>query len=424
MLDHRARSTQGTDTAHATWIHALLLAVYGLMIFGLALPRPANAHKSSDAYWQLAVNGTDIEERLDVALRDLDRDLGLDTDGDRRMTWGELRPQWDPLSTWIHPQARFEPNAGVQCQVMSTRPAQFETHSDGGYAVLSRQWKCNTPPNALSLDYRLFATTDPQHRGIVKLSTNGSLQTAVLGPSQSRTTWLVQPTLAAAEHPSSSTAPDPAPAPQGAWAFLQEGIHHILIGTDHILFLIALLLPAVLVRTPPRFVGGTEIPGLIHARWQAAPAWPPVLRRILGIVTAFTLAHSITLALAVWDVIQPPSRWVESIIAASVAFAALNNLRPIVEDRRWLLTFGFGLVHGFGFAGALKDLSLGDTLLATSLLSFNAGVELGQIAIVALFIPLAWALRRRPGYVRWVLNTGSFAIAALALLWVVERVAE
>jgi hypothetical protein len=155
--------------------------------------------------------------------------------------------------------------------------------------------------------------------------------------------------------------------------------------------------------------------------WQAASALRPALLDVVRVVSAFTLAHSITLALAVLDVLDPPSRWVESIIAASVVFAALNNIWPVVGEGRWRLTFVFGLVHGFGFAGALKDLGLDGAHLATSLLGFNLGVELGQLAIVALFLPLAWQLRRSRFYQRGLLVGGSALIAVLAGVWLVER---
>ena len=157
-------------------------------------------------------------------------------------------------------------------------------------------------------------------------------------------------------------------------------------------------------------------------RWHAAPRLRPVLIEVAQMVTAFTVAHSITLALAVLNLWNPPSRGVESLIALSVLLAALNNLWPAVRADRWKITFAFGLVHGFGFAGALQDLGLDRSAMATSLLGFNLGVELGQLAIVGLAMPLAWWLRGTAFYARWVLGGGSVMAAAVALLWLVERV--
>jgi hypothetical protein len=141
----------------------------------------------------------------------------------------------------------------------------------------------------------------------------------------------------------------------------------------------------------------------------------------LKIVTAFTLAHSITLSLATLGVFSLPSRWVESAIAASVVLAALNNLWPLFHGRRWAMAFAFGLIHGFGFASVLADLGLPQGTLALALVGFNVGVEIGQLAIVAAFLPLAFMLRDTRFYQRGVFVGGSAAIAMLAALWFAER---
>ncbi len=137
-------------------------------------------------------------------------------------------------------------------------------------------------------------------------------------------------------------------------------------------------------------------------------------------VSAFTLAHSVTLSLASLDLLTLPSRWVESAIAASVALAALNNLLPLFRRRRPAVAFAFGLIHGCGFAAVLADLGLPPGALAASLLGFNLGVEIGQLAIVAAFLPLAFLLRRSWFY-RQLLGGASALIAMLAGVWLLER---
>ncbi len=139
------------------------------------------------------------------------------------------------------------------------------------------------------------------------------------------------------------------------------------------------------------------------------------------LVTAFTIAHSITLGLAATGVVNPPSRWVETGIALSVALTAVNNLRPFLPGPPWVLAFAFGLLHGFGFAGVLLDLGLTTNALFASLAGFNLGVELGQLVIVLAAFPLMLALRRRGFYQPWVLRGGSAAIGTLAVTWVVQR---
>lgn len=138
-------------------------------------------------------------------------------------------------------------------------------------------------------------------------------------------------------------------------------------------------------------------------------------------VTAFTLAHSITLSLATLGLVQLPSRLVESVIALSVIVAAANNVFPLFSERRWVMAFVFGLIHGFGFASVLADLGLPTGTLVIALLGFNLGVEAGQLAIVAAFLPAAYLLRDTVFYRRAILVGGSLLVAALATVWLMER---
>jgi len=169
------------------------------------------------------------------------------------------------------------------------------------------------------------------------------------------------------------------------------GVEHILGGWDHLLFLFGLLLR-----------GGS---------WLA----------LAKIVTAFTLAHSVTLALAVFDVVILPDRLVEAVIALSIAFVAAENLflRPVVS-RRWLVSFCFGLVHGFGFSTVLREMRLPSQGLLLSLLGFNVGVELGQGLVVALAFP-ALALIKRTAWERRVVWSSSAAILLIGVVLFVER---
>lgn len=201
-------------------------------------------------------------------------------------------------------------------------------------------------------------------------------------------------------------------APGGPWnaagTFLREGTTHIWQGFDHVLFLLALLLPAVLRRE--------------NGRWTATDGFREPFVRVVKLVTAFTVAHSLTLSLAVLGVFDIPARVVEPVIAASVIAAALNNLRPWFGERGWLAAGGFGLIHGFGFAGALLDLGLQGSALAAALISFNVGVELGQLAIVAAFLPLAFGLRHGWSYQVLTFRFGSIAVSLLAAVWLAERI--
>jgi hypothetical protein len=184
-------------------------------------------------------------------------------------------------------------------------------------------------------------------------------------------------------------------------------VWHIWIGIDHILFLLSLLLPAVLIGS---------------ARgWAPAERFAPAFWDVFKIVTSFTVAHSITLSLAALSVISLPTRLTETAIALSVFLAALNNIWPVVHGRRWMVAFGFGLIHGFGFASVLTDLGLPQDALLTALVGFNLGVEAGQLAIVSVFLPVAYGMRRTVLYRKIIFIGGSAIIALVAAAWMAER---
>lgn len=383
------------------WALVLLCLCHGVPAF---MPQ-AVAHKASDAYVQLVIDGTRITVRWDVHLRDLDAVLQLDADDDGQINWGEVRTRWTDIDQLVWPSLQL--NAGTaRCEPeVTSGPAQLDEHNDGSYAVLQRVWHCDAAPHVLRLNYTLFAMTDATHRGIF------SIQPPDVGQARRAPMSLVMAPDAGERR---VVLAEPSPW-QTVSEFWREGVSHIVGGIDHLLFLLVLLLPSVL-RHATVASGG---PG-----WRAAPAWRPVVADVLKVVTAFTAAHSITLALAVWGWVSLPSRWVETAIAASVVLAALNNIWPVVRDGRWALTFAFGLVHGFGFAGALQDLGLHDAPLAWALLGFNVGVECGQLALVAVWVPLAWWARHTAFYQRRVLGGGSALIALLATLWLVERATD
>jgi hypothetical protein len=182
----------------------------------------------------------------------------------------------------------------------------------------------------------------------------------------------------------------------------------VLIGYDHIAFVLLLLLPSVL-----RAVDG---------RWQGAAGLAPVTRDIVTIVTAFTIAHSTTLALAVTGTLVLPTQPIEVAIAASIAVAGLVNLLPRLSGWRLPLAFGFGFVHGFGFANALGEIDAGGSALLPLLAGFNIGVELAQLAIVALVLPLIYLARGRRWYSGGVLPLGSCALGAAGLVWLLQRI--
>jgi hypothetical protein len=279
---------------------------------------------------------------------------------------------------------------GERCALASTSQL-IDVHTDGAYAVLTLAGSCPQSGPTLAIDYRLFEGLDPQHRGLLNFVEHGDSRSVVFST----------------ETPHRIVGGDAA----GPWAqlatYLNEGVWHIWTGFDHILFLLSLLLPAVLVRD--------------RLAWRPSPSFHCSFVDVAKVVTAFTLAHSITLSLAALSIVVLPSRLVESGIALSVVLAALNNLFPLVANGRWVAAFGFGLLHGFGFAGALHDLGLPVGSLALSLAGFNLGVEAGQLAIVLVFLPLAFGLRATWAYRRVMFAGGSVVTATVAMIWLIER---
>ncbi len=364
----------------------------------------AQAHKPSDSYLSLEVRpeegasasgaaGLLLTGRWDIALKDLDVVLGLDADGDGQLTWGEVKAHEDAISAYALSRLTVLAD-GRACPFAPLGPARVIRHSDGAYLVLGLQARCPLRPERLTLGYQLFFDQDLTHRGLLRLVYRGQTRTAIFSPSEPRFSLDL--------------------ARLAPWRqlinFVTEGVGHIWKGIDHILFLLALLLPAVLERR--------------GQHWQGVSTFRPALFDVLRIVTSFTIAHSITLILAALGLVVLPSRLVESAIAASVVIVAVNNLWPLFPDRRWLAGFALGLLHGFGFAGALTDLGLFGAALGLALVGFNLGVEIGQVAIVAVFLPLAFGLRRSWAYRRLVLTFGSVLIAVLAAVWLAERSLE
>lgn len=371
------------------WILALTLGLLPL------LELRTHAHRLSSATLRIERDPTTSgwNARLTVPLRDLAMLLPIDANQDDAITWGELQNADPALRTTI--RSHLAPTAGQDPVDLRFEPVAVDTLAGEPCASWDIALIPSPRTTSLTLRYTLLFDVDPEHRCLVNFVDASAPEfegTVVLAPDR--------PTLELAVAPTST--------PPTSWAvFVREGIHHIGIGFDHLLFLVALLLPSVLQ----------------HRRHDPGDPlrFRDIAGRIVRIVTAFTLAHSLTLGLAASGWVHLPSRWVETLIAGSVAIAAFNNLVPLLRDRTWQLAFAFGLVHGFGFAGVLSDLELPPGDFARGLVGFNLGVEIGQLALVALFLPIAYGMRHSWFYRRVALQGGSIAIVGLATLWAVER---
>ncbi len=399
----------------------------------------AQAHKSSDSYLQIDASDKGLDVRWDIALRDLDAALDLDANEDGKLTWAEVKAAWPRVQSYAMARLQIE-----GCALWPVRQA-LERRNDGAYAVLFLSSDCvltKTP----SIAYTLLREVDPTHRGIAKIQRTGQpMGLSLLDPTRSAVI-----AAASAQAPSADAAmgvPEPAPtstlntagaavlpgsgpmpsavapasaAPKAAaepaltgatgWGFLREGIRHILTGYDHVLFLLCLLLPSVMRRTPEG--------------WRPVEKLSQAVLPVVGIVSAFTVAHSITLALAATKFVSLSPAFIEPAIAVTIILAALDNVWPIFPVRRVVVTFFFGLIHGFGFAGVLAELNLPTADFAWALLEFNVGLELGQLLIVVSVTAVLFLLRQRPHYRAWVIRGGSYAAIVVGVLWLIERTAN
>ena len=350
----------------------------------------ALAHKASDAYLQLEGGNTPTTLRIDVALRDLDVALDLDSDGDGNLTWGEVKSAWPLIESYV--LARVE----LRGCPLTVAGRALERRIDGVYAAITLKSTC-LPADAPPITYGVMNEVDPTHRGLARIvwaKHEGALQ--VLVPQIMRAGVVPNAVAANASEP--------------ALQFLREGMRHILSGYDHLLFLICLLLPAVMRRTE-------------HG-WQPVRNLKQALLPVLGIVTAFTVAHSITLVLAATQKIVISPSFIEPAIAVTIILAAFDNLRPIFRGKRVAVTFFFGLIHGFGFASVLAELNLPLRQFAVALFQFNLGIEVGQVLVVTVVTMLFFGLRTLRSYSPVFIRGGSMVAIVIAALWFVERVAN
>ena len=382
-----------------------------LVAIGLATActaAPALAHKASEAFLELQSQPGTTAVRWDVALRDLDLLLELDADGDGSLQWREVEDRKAALADHASRQVGLFSRSGP-CAGSPTLEA-LARRDDGTYAVL--RWNADCPrderPNRVR--YRFLAGVDATHRVIVSLP-------------GAAVEWRA---LRASEQPQAIEL-GRAPPGTGRYdlaGFLVEGFRHILHGSDHLAFLLALLLPAVAAGTVGQRLGAT-------------------LGDLVRIVSVFTLAHSITLGLTAVGLIGLPSRWVESIVALSVmaggvhallavriagkvpapgtGTAAGNGTRSAGGIPTWLV-FSFGLIHGIGFGSALQGAGLAGRPGIAALAGFNIGVEAGQLVVLAVVFPLAWALRGTRGFRRLVLPACALLIIGFGVNWFAARV--
>ena len=361
----------------------------------------AQAHQASDAYLHWAVSGQTLSLRTQVALRDLDRVLFLDDNNDQQLSWGEVRQRLPDIVALVQGGATL---IGLPADCIpdeaALEPALVQ-HGQEGFVEVLQAWHCVQAQSTLGtfkLRYTFLESTDASHRGLLKIQRPDRIETHVLVPGGPPLVLAGEVRAAGGSNPPSTLA------------FVQEGLTHIWQGWDHLAFLLVLLMPLLV----PRYAGSpTDASALV--------SWWSVVRKVVGLVSSFTLAHSLTMGIATLGWIRPDGAWIEILIAISVGLAALANLKRSLPASTWPMAFGFGLIHGFGFAAALSGLGVSGSAMWLPLLSFNFGVELGQCAVVLLFMGIVWSWRGTAAYRLGLLKGGSMCVAALSLWWTIER---
>jgi hypothetical protein len=354
-------------------------------ILALLAATAASAHEGSTSYLVLETNGDRAAGgRFDVALVDLAWALPLDGDGDRRLRWREIEESRTSIASFVAEGLRFSRDG----RVCATRMGALWLAERLGQPYLSMNLAVECASSGpLAVRSALFFDDDDSHRVLLSLTTPAATHAATLSPSDRA--W---------------SEPAAASAWRTGWRFLRQGAWHVWIGYDHLLFLLLLVLPAVVRRDG---VAG-------RARGIALD--------LARIVTAFTIAHSITLGLAATSVVSLPQRPVEAAIALSLVAAGLLNLVPRWHRFRLPLAFAFGLVHGFGFANALAGLGTGGLPALPVLAGFNVGVELANLAVIATVLPLLIGLARFGWYAPRAMPALSLAAAAVGAAWMLERI--
>jgi hypothetical protein len=354
----------------------------------LCISYTGHAHQMSTSYLSMTINAEgQIDGSWQVRLFDVNQKLAIDLNQDGQLTWSELQANQLAIVDFL--RASLSISGDNDCPLMFDGTQQIDNHFNEGYLVSQFSSSCQSS-GPLTINYQAFFDIDSDHKAIVNIDGDQYQYSRVI--SYENPLLLVD-------------------LSQSQWfdtfnEYTYQGIIHIWKGTDHILFLLALLLTCALFRK--------------NGTWFAIAKPTQIFRDTAWIVTAFTLAHTITLTATAAGLINFDSRWVELGIAISVLLAALNNVWPIVFKLGWI-TFAFGLLHGMGFAGVLEEVGLPASQKLLAVFAFNLGVEIGQLVILIVVLPLLFFFSQQHWYRRWGVQCASLAIGLMAIKWSLER---
>lgn len=367
-------------------------AVAITLSFGLLYTRPGEAHTIGLSTGEYAAKGASVLGKLAFARREIASLVpGIDTNGDGHLTAAEIESARSVLKSRV--LGRIAVSAGAAPCAANLVDAGL-TEEDG--LLLSGRWDCSSSDSPFAIELALLDDVARGHRHIARVVTATATHDEVLFGDHRKVT--IAPEVEVTVAPSSaSEGSDPklrsnADHGTGFWSLFTMGMEHIFTGYDHLVFILGLV--------------------LVRAR----------LRSLVAVVTAFTVAHSMSLALAVLGVWAPRPSIVEPAIALSIAYVGVENFFVKDASKRWRITFPFGLIHGFGFAGALRELALLPSAVPSALVSFNLGVEAGQLVVLALLLPIVLFVRDKAWFEPRGVRLVSGAVALAGGAWFVSRV--
>ncbi|MEM8846115.1 MAG: HupE/UreJ family protein [Bacteroidota bacterium] len=385
-----------------------------LLFAFLCIPIFSFSHHPDNSLVYLKIYETNgIEGRFDINVNELNEFLGLDLD--KHPSIEQIRKYEKEIKAYLLSTARFSSVYGNHPIVFTDELDTIKTEF-GSFVLLFFKLENSTLiPDELDVTFKSFIEEDPRHENLLGIEYNW------------KAGLINNERLIALVFTKSEMSKNLSLTERSIWKgfkeMVRQGMLHIWIGLDHILFLLALMLPSVVRRvmknSEDEELGSPENSKV--SQWRPVTNFKSAFLYILKIVTFFTIAHTITLSLASLQIIKLPSQIVESVIALSIGLAAYHNIRPIFKGKDWLIAFVFGLFHGFGFASVLGDLGIGGEFLTLTLLGFNIGVEIGQIVIIAFIFPVLFLIRKSKLYPKFLVVVSIFLIVA-SLYWMVERV--
>jgi len=378
-------------------MNKIILRALGLGLI-IMLSSGVQAHSLGQTYLYLGLSESSIEVRFEVGPQDLNRALGLNLPTDHTMTLADITPVSQQIVDYLLGRSAFAPDG-------ESRDILFQKHTIRDTKTLQFVLThfviegLTAPPEFIDIQYDVLLDEDSSQSGLLVIENDWKSHTFA---NEAGVSLVFDDANRAQRLDLTKSTIE-----RGLIAMIGLGMQHILEGLDHVLFLIAILLPAVVQRAGGRWVPVTEFRS---ALWH-----------VVKVITVFTIAHSVTLSLAALGLLNVPSRLVESMIAGSIVVAALDVFFPILGKRIILIIFLFGLFHGAGFAGVILSMDIHPDYMVWTLLGFNVGVEIGQLAIVLVLFPLLFAIRNNALYLRYGMPAIALLLIAVASYWFIER---